>query len=118
MKYVCLIYQNDKVFEAMPDAERAAFRQACTDSHAALMKRGRYLAAAALKDVDTATTIRVRDDRTSVTDGPFAETKEQLAGLIFIEADDLDEAIAVAKTIPAVRVGSVEIRAAEGGTFS
>ena len=55
------------------------------------MKRGRYLAAAALKDVDTATTVRVRDERLSITDGPFAETKEQLAGLVFIEADNLDK---------------------------
>jgi hypothetical protein len=75
-----------------------------------LRKSGRYLAAEALQRVDTATTVRVRDGRVSLTDGPFAETKEQLAGFYLIDAKDLDEAVQVAAKIPPARVGSIEVR--------
>ena len=75
-----------------------------------LRKSGGYVAADALQRVDTATTVRVRNGKVSMTDGPFAETKEQLAGFYLIDAKSLDEAVAVAAKIPPARVGSIEVR--------
>ncbi|MGH7545233.1 MAG: YciI family protein [Gemmatimonadota bacterium] len=82
----------------------------CVAYDAALRKDGRCVASEALQPVETATTVRVRDGKVSITDGPFAETKEQLAGFYLIEARDLNEAIQVASQIPPARVGSVEVR--------
>jgi hypothetical protein len=92
-------------------SERTALERDCIAYDAALHERGGYLAAAALKPVETATSVRLCNARPVVTDGPFAETKEQLGGFIFIEADNLDEAIAVASGMPALRLGCIEIRA-------
>jgi len=103
MKYLCLVYSEEELLEAVPDRE-------CVAYDAALRADGRCLASEALQPVHTATTVRVRDGRVSITDGPFAETKEQLAGFYMIEADDLDEAIQIAAKIPPARVGSVEVR--------
>ena len=103
MKYLCLVYMEEKTLDAVPDRECMAYGES-------LRKSGRYLAAEALQRVDTATTVRVRDGRTSLTDGPFAETKEQLAGFYLIDAKDLDEAVQVAAKIPPARVGSIEVR--------
>ena len=103
MKYLCLVYGEERKFEGMADDECMAYDDD-------LRERGRCLAAEALQPVNTATTVRVRNGRVSVTDGPFAETKEQLAGFYLIEARDLNEAIRVAAKIPPARVGSVEVR--------
>jgi hypothetical protein len=103
MKYLCLVYMEERTLAEIPDRECMAYGES-------LRKSGRYIAAEALQRVDTATTVRVRDGKLAVTDGPFAETKEQLAGFYLIDARDLDEAIQLAAKIPPARVGSIEIR--------
>jgi len=110
MKYVCLVYLVEKDMNAMPKEES----DTCTDESLAcddaLRKAGHLVVAHALQPVESATTIRVRNGRLSATDGPFAETKEQLGGFILIEARDLNEAIQVAAKIPLARHGSIEVR--------
>jgi hypothetical protein len=103
MKYLCLVYLEGEKLRAIPDSE-------CFSCGQGLRESGRLVAAEALQPVDTATTVRVRNGRVSVTDGPFAETKEQLAGFYLIDARDLNEAIQVASKIPPAREGSVEVR--------
>ena len=103
MKYLCLVYLDEKRLHELPDEDCVAYDTAIRTS-------GHCLASEALQSVQTATTVRVRDGRTSVTDGPFAETKEQLAGFYMIEAKDLNEAIQIASRIPPAQVGSVEVR--------
>jgi hypothetical protein len=111
MKYVCLVYVEPAVFRALPAAERAAVDRDSPAYDQALADRGHFIAAAALQPVGTARTVRRRGGKVQVTDGPFAETKEVLAGFIFIEAKDMDEAVRLAGDIPMARVGSVEVRA-------
>jgi hypothetical protein len=103
MKYLCLVCGEEEKLDTMPDSE-------CLAYDAALRESGHCLASEALQPVHTATTVRVRDGKVSITDGPFAETKEQLAGFYLIEARDLNEAIRVAAKIPPARVGSIEVR--------
>jgi hypothetical protein len=103
MKYLCLVYLEDQRLHAVPDSE-------CVACGVGLRTNGLLIAAEALQPVDTATTVRVRNGRVSITDGPFAETKEQLAGFYLIEARDLNDAIQVASKIPPAREGSVEVR--------
>jgi len=103
MKYLCLVYSEEKNLEAVPDSE-------CLAYDAALRGSGHCIASEALQPVQTATTVRVRNGKVSITDGPFAETKEQLAGFYLVEARDLNEAIQLAAKIPPARVGSVEVR--------
>jgi hypothetical protein len=103
MKYVCLVYLDDDALHAVADRECKAFGDDLAAS-------GRRLAAEALQTVTTATTVRVRNGKVAVTDGPFAETKEHLAGFYLIDAKDLNEAIGVASRIPPARVGSIEVR--------
>jgi len=103
MKYLCLVYLDEKRLNELPDEE-------CVAYDTSIRKSGHCLASEALQSVQTATTVRVRDGKVSVTDGPFAETKEQLAGFYMIEAADLDEAIEIAAKIPPARVGSIEVR--------
>ena len=103
MKYLCLVYLDEKKLEEVRDSEYKAYGDE-------LRKTGRSNAAEALQSVDTATTVRVRNGKVSVTDGPFAETKEQLAGFYLIDAKDLNEAIQLASKIPPARVGSIEVR--------
>jgi len=103
MKYLCLVYLEEGKFHAVPDRECAA----CGDG---LRENGTLIAAEALQPIDTATTVRVRNGKLTVTDGPFAETKECLAGFYLIEARDLNDAIQVAAKIPPAREGSVEVR--------
>jgi hypothetical protein len=110
MKYLCLIYENEKAWAQMPKEQSdAIFNEyfAFTDD---IKKSGHYIAGDALHPTHTATTVRVRNGKTSTTDGPFAETKEQLGGYYLIEAKDLNEAIQVASRIPSARFGSVEVR--------
>ena len=103
MKYLCLVYLEEQKLRAVADSDC----QACGDG---LRASGVLLAAEALKPIETATTVRVRNGKVTMTDGPFAETKEQLAGFYLIDAKDLDEAIQVASTIPPAREGSIEVR--------
>jgi hypothetical protein len=103
MKYLCLVYLDEKKLDEVADSE-------CQANSDALRRTGHHLAAEALQSVHTATTVRVRNGKTSVTDGPFAETKEQLAGFYLIDAKDLNEAIQLAAKIPPARVGSIEVR--------
>jgi hypothetical protein len=110
MKYICLVYLVEKEMNAMTKNEW----EACVDESLAyddaLRKAGHFIVAHALQPVEAATTIRVRSGKLSATDGPFAETKEQLGGFILIEARDLNEAIQVAAKIPVARYGSIEVR--------
>ena len=103
MKYLCLVYLASHKLHAVHDSECAA----CGEGFRA---RGLLVAAEALQPIETATTVRVRNGRVSITDGPFAETKEQLAGFYLIEARDLNDAIQVAAKIPPAREGSIEVR--------
>jgi hypothetical protein len=103
MKYLCLVYGEEQAMRTVPDAECMAVGQS-------LAETGRRIAAEALQPVHTATTVRVRDGKVSITDGPFAETKEQLAGFYLIDAADLDDALRVAAKLPPARIGSVEVR--------
>ena len=111
MKYLCLVYVEPDVFRALPAAERAVIDRDSGAYDQALEASGHYILAAALQPVGTAKTVRRRSGKVLTSDGPFAETKEVLAGFIFIEAQDLDEALRVAADIPMARVGSVEVRA-------
>ena len=113
MKYLCLIYDEEKVLNAMSKGELDALMGeyfAFTDG---IRASGHYVAGESLQPVHTATTIRVRNGRLSTTDGPFAETREQLGGFYMIEARDLNEAIQVAARIPSARIGCVEVRPIE-----
>jgi hypothetical protein len=110
MRYLCLIYDDEKKVAAMPESESNAFMGeyfAFTDG---IKQSGHYLAGEALQPVETATTVRVRNGKAGTTDGPFAETKEQLGGFYMIEARDLNDAIQVAAKIPSAKIGSVEVR--------
>jgi hypothetical protein len=110
MQYVLLIYQSEST---IPDRSSAPYREMLAEYTAFnqhMRERGNLIKGDALHSVTTATTVRVRDDQVLHTDGPFAETKEQLGGFYLIEARDLDEALDLARRIPAARVGSIEVR--------
>ena len=110
MKYLCLIYDDEKKVAEMPKAEGDAFMGEYFTFTEDIKKSGHYAAGEALHPVSTATTLRIRNGKTSTTDGPFAETKEQLGGFYLIEAADLNEALQVAARIPSARIGSIEVR--------
>ena len=103
MKYLCLVYLDAEHWNACPDAT-------CDDYARRVAERRQLLAAEPLHPVATATTVRVRNGQVMLTDGPFAETKEQLAGFYMIEARDLNEAIQIAAKIPPAKFGSIEVR--------
>ncbi|MGH8638391.1 MAG: YciI family protein [Burkholderiales bacterium] len=103
MKYLCLVYLDEKRLDELPDED-------CVEYDTRIRASGHCLASEALQSIQTATTVRLRDGKVSITDGPFAETKEQLAGFYMIEAQDLDEAIRLASGIPPARVGCIEVR--------
>jgi hypothetical protein len=110
MKYLCLVYIDPHVFQDLSASERATLDRDSLSYDEELTKRGHFVAAAALQPVSTATTIRKRAGKISMTDGPFAETREVLGGFIFIEARDLNEALRIAGEIPMARYGSIEVR--------
>jgi hypothetical protein len=110
MKYLCLVYSEEKVLDAMPKSEFETFSDEHVVLDEELRKSGHSILAEALQPVHTATTVRVRNGKLSTTDGPFAETKEQLGGIYLIEARDLNDAIQIAGRIPAARIGSIEVR--------
>jgi hypothetical protein len=104
MKYLCLVYLTEKNLHAVPDSD-------CMTYGKSLKKKGRSIAAEALEPASTATTLRVRNGKVTLTDGPFAETKEQLAGFYLVDARSLKQAIKLASKIPPARAGSIEVRA-------
>lgn len=107
MKYMLLIYGDERVWT---DSEREQCYGESTQLAHQLQSKGQYVAASPLQPVATATSVQVRNGKRLVTDGPFAETREQLGGYFMIEAKDLDEAISIAGQIPGARKGTVEIR--------
>jgi hypothetical protein len=107
MKYLLLIYLEE---HALNEAERVHCYQESTELAHELQANGQFLATSPLQPVSTATSVRVRDGKRLVTDGPFAETREQLGGYFLVDARNLDEAIGIAGRIPGARVGTVEIR--------
>ena len=110
MRYLCLIYDEEKKVAAMAKSESDAFMGEYFAFTEGIKQSGHYLGGEALQPVHTATTVRVRNGKLSTTDGPFAETKEQLGGFYLIEAKTLEDAVQVAAKIPSARLGSVEVR--------
>ena len=103
MKYLCLVYLDKEHWSAVPDRE-------CANCGDGLRRSGKLLAAEPLEPIETATSVRIRNGMLTITDGPFAETKEQLAGFYLVDAADLDEAIDIASKIPPAREGTIEVR--------
>jgi hypothetical protein len=110
MQYLLLIYNNEAEYAARPQAEVAAAMAEYGTFTQGIIQNGNYKGGERLRPVSTATTVRVRNGKTLTTDGPFAETREQLGGYYVIDARDLDEATAIAARIPGARSGSVEVR--------
>ena len=110
MRYLCLIYEDEKRYETMSKSDADAFMGEYFAFTEGIKTSGHYVRGDALQPVSTATTVRVRNGKMSTTDGPFAETKEQLGGYYLIEARDLNDALQVAAKIPSARMGSVEVR--------
>jgi hypothetical protein len=110
MKYLCLIYDVEKQFESLPKAEMDAVMKEYRAFTESIKSSGHYIGGFQLAPTRTASTVRVRNGKASTTDGPFAETKEQLGGYYLIQAKDLNDAIQVATRIPSARFGSVEVR--------
>jgi hypothetical protein len=110
VKYLCMIFFDEKKLDALPKGESDALTDESLAYDEVLRKNGHFIAAQALESVHTATTVRVGSGKVTVTDGPFAETNEQVGGFILIEAKDLNEAIQVASKIPAARLGGIEVR--------
>jgi len=110
MKYLCLIYDSESTWATMSKEQADALMGEYFAFTEAIRQSGQYLAGEALQPVQTATTVRIRNGKLSTTDGPFAETKEQLGGYYLIEAKDLNDAIQVASRIPSAKLGSVEVR--------
>ena len=103
MKYLCLVYGEESAIGKLDDMD-------CLDFDQSIRASGHCVASEALEPVATATTVRVRDGKVHLADGPFAETKEQLAGFYLVEARDMEEAVAIAARIPPAQVGSIEVR--------
>jgi len=103
MKYLCLVYGQESAIQKMDDAH-------CLDFDQSIRASGHCISSEALESISMATTVRVRHGKVMITDGPFAETKEQLAGFYLIEARDMDEAVRLASRIPPAEVGSIEVR--------
>jgi len=103
MKYICLVYGEEDKIGAMTDDE-------CMEYDATIRKAGWCIASEALQQISTAKTVRIREGNVSITDGPFAETKEQLAGFYLIDAKDMTDALDIASKIPPAQVGCIEVR--------
>lgn len=110
MKYLCLLYADETQWPKMPPREAQQWIGEFASFTGSIQASGHYLGSNRLQATTAARTVRVRDGRISATDGPFAETKEQLGGYFLIEADDIDAAAAIAARIPGARYGSVEVR--------
>ena len=110
MQYLLLIYENEGASAGLSEAEQGKIFQEYMDYTNGIRKKGNYIAGEALQPVSTATTVRVKSGKTLTTDGPFAETREQLGRFYMVEAKDLDEARAIAARIPSAKHGSIEVR--------
>ncbi|HEV8483324.1 MAG TPA: YciI family protein [Blastocatellia bacterium] len=110
MKYMLLVHHNEEVLARLAETELQKLREESVQLANEINSIGQYLDAAPLHPTSTATCVRVREGKRIVTDGPFAETREQLGGYFLISAGDLDEAIGIAGRIPGARIGTVEIR--------
>ena len=110
MKYLCMVIVDEERLQAMPPDEAQALDDESLEYDDRLRERGHFVAAQALEPVSSAATVRIRSGKVSVTDGPFAETNEQIGGFILIEARDLNQAIQIASQVPAIRLGGVEVR--------
>lgn len=115
MKYLCMAYEEESKLDALSQSEWTALRAETLNYVDELKKGGYLIAAEPLQSVRTAATVRVRNGKISITDGPFAETKETLGGFFLIEAIDMNEAIQVASRWPSARLGSIEVRPIEAG---
>lgn len=113
MKYLCIAYEEQRKLDALSKSEWQALRQETLDYVESLRKRGRLIITQALQSATTAATVRVRAGKLSVTDGPFAETKEQIGGFFLIEAGSLQEATEIAAKWPSARIGTIEVRPIE-----
>ena len=110
MKYLCLVYIEEKTLDALSKSEWDALAGEALAYDEELRKKGHFIVAQALQPVQTATIVRVRNGKLSTIDGPFAETKEQLGGFYLIDARDLNEAVHVTSKNPGARLGSIEVR--------
>jgi hypothetical protein len=110
MKFLCLAYEEQAVLDALTQQEWQALRGETLEYVDGLRSRGQLLEARPLQSATTASTVRVRSGQSSITDGPFAETKEQLGGYFLIEAADVDEALRIAAAWPSARFGAIEVR--------
>ena len=115
MKYLCLAYEEQRIFDEMPEHEWEALRDETLAYVESLRAAGRLIDTQPLQSAATAATVRVRNGKVAVTDGPFAETKEQIGGFFLIEAADLDEAVRIAARWPSARLGTIEVRPLEDG---
>jgi hypothetical protein len=111
-KYLCLIYLDEKELDAMPPADMSALNAKHLDFNDDLRKSGHFIVAEALQPARQTACVRIRQGKTTVTDGPFAETKELVAGFYLIEAGDLREAVEIAARIPSAALGTIEVRPA------
>jgi hypothetical protein len=110
MQYLLLIYQNEADMAGRADTEMAKMHAEYRDFTQSIIQSGNFKAGDALQPTGTATTVRVRNGKTMTTDGPFAETREQLGGYYLVEAKNLDEATALAARVPSAKIGSIEVR--------
>ena len=110
MKYLCMVLVDEKKLEALSPNELQALDDESLAYDDSLRKRGHLITAQALESVQTATMVRIRNGKVSLTDGPFAETNEQIGGFLLIEAQDLNQAIQLAANVPVIRLGGIEVR--------
>ena len=110
MRYMCLVHFEPRHLDTMPPAERQAFDRRSMQYDKELEAKGHYVIAEAIQGGDSAVLVRVRDGKMSITDGPYMETKEQMAGFVLIEARDMNEAIRLASGIPLAELGPIEVR--------
>jgi hypothetical protein len=110
MKYMLLIYHDEQSWDTISESERQQIYADYRKLRDELQKSGRFVTGSELQPIATATTVRVRDGKELVTDGPFAETHEQLGGYFLVEAENLDEATSIAARIPSARTGTIEVR--------
>jgi hypothetical protein len=110
MKFMCIAYEEQRKLDELSQSDWQALREETLDYVARLRQGGRLITAHPLKSAKIASTVRVRNGKTSVTDGPFAETKEQIGGFFLVEASNIDEAIQIAAQWPSARIGTIEVR--------
>jgi hypothetical protein len=113
MKYVCLGYFDEKAWEKLPDSERNEFMDRCLEYDETLKQKGHVAGGEALQSASNGATVQLKNGKISVTDGPYIETKEQLGGILMLEAKDLDEAIRLISNHPGINAGPFEIRPVE-----